>query len=220
MPKKVSLNIPKESYEELASLSEFYKQDIEQTILGILEVVGSSSHWITNLSKDYKMPIKPTTALTHMLDAATTSMVLFGEILEKLQAKGLFVLEDLSFDLDENSFTFSYSALNGSDLYIDSFYLALSPGLKSLTASCSLDVTKVSKKSLEKLKHVAEGFEAPAEFDELEQYYFEIEELDEELWTLFIQCEAEYMGDFPSIKQLSHAAEEILKKAGIRSRTE
>jgi hypothetical protein len=218
MVKKVSLNISDDSYQRLASLGDFYKRDIKKAIVDILDVVGHESQWIINLGKEYKVPVKLNTVMAHMLDASHTSIYsLFNEILERLEVKGLYVLEDLDIDLDKNYMFFSYTALRGCDLRIEEFHITLDPGLKTLTTTSYIEVKKVNKQVLGKLKELVQSVEVSEELGELsdlEDYNIKIEE-GEEFWYLKIECTGESLDCLPSVSKVSKFVERVFKEAGI-----
>jgi hypothetical protein len=59
MTKKISLDIPEDTYEELASLSKHYDLDIKQTILDLLEAIGEGGgSWLKLQSKKYSARAK------------------------------------------------------------------------------------------------------------------------------------------------------------------
>jgi len=216
MVKKVSLNISDDSYKELASLSDFYKQDVKEAIISILDAVGGHARAIINLSKGYEVPVELKTVISHTLGAGFNSIYsLFNEVLENLEVKGLYTLSDFDIDLDENYMWFSYDALVGCNLQIDGFYVTLKPGVKTLTTNSYIEVKKVNNKALRKLKKLVRSVEVPEEFDELEDYDIEIEE-DEEFWTLKIDCTAESFNYLPSVNRISEFVERAFKKAGIK----
>ena len=215
MVKKVSLNIPDDSYKQLASLSDFYNQDVKNAIISILDVVGGKGQRIINLSKEYKVPVKLVTVMSLIFRAGFDSIyTLFNKVLENLEVKGLYTLEDFGIDLDENYMWFFYAALVGCNLLIDGFYIDLKPGLKRLTTNSYIEVKKVNSKVLGKLKKLVQSVEVPEEFDEIEDYNIEIEE-DEEFWTLKIDCTAESLNYLPSVNRISEFVEQVFKKAGI-----
>ncbi len=218
MTRKVVLSIPDDNYKELASLSEFYKQDIKQTILEILETVGRNEDFLKKLNKGYKVPAEPKWALADVLHAGTDLILSSSIVLELLQAEGLFTLTELSCDLDESSFDFSYDALNGSNLCVDQFFVTMGHELKSLRAYSIIDAAKVGKKSLEKLEKLVEEIEQPKEFYDVEEYDIDIMP-GEEYPSLVIRCDAESLGDFPNVKELSRFVERLFKKAGILKKT-
>jgi hypothetical protein len=216
MVKKVSLNIPDDSYKELASLSDFYKQDVKDAIISVLDVVGGHARAIINLSKEYKVPVELKTVISHTLGAGFNSIYsLFNEILENLKVQGLYTLGDFSVNLDKNYIFLSYDALVGCNLQIDGFYVTLQPGVRTLTTNSYIEVKKVNNEALRKLKKLVRSVEVPEEFDELEDYDIEIEE-DEEFWTLRIDCTAESFNYLPSVNRISEFVERTFKKAGIK----
>jgi len=218
MNKKISITIPKDGYKELSSLSDFYELDVENAIISILDVVGKEGQWIINLSKDYKVPVKLTTVMSHIFSAGFHSMrAIFNEVLENLEVKGLYTLGDLDTDLDENYVWLHFDALVGCTLQIDGFSVVLEPGLKTLSATSYIEVKDVSNEALGKLKKLVKSDEVLEEFGalELEDYSMEIEG-DEEFCTLVIHCWAESLSYLPSIKRLSRFVEKLFKKAGIQ----
>ena len=220
MVKKISLNISDDSYKELASLSDFYKQDAKNAIASILDVVGREGQRIINLGKEYKVPVKLITVMYHMFDAGFSSINnLFNNVLESLEVKGLYTLSDFDVNLDENYMMFYYAALVGCNLQIDGFYITLEPGLKTLTTNSYIDVKQVKSEVLSRLKKFTRSVEVPEEFGELEGYNIEIEE-NEEFLTLRIECTAESLNYLPSINRISKFVEQIFEKAGIKREEE
>lgn len=59
-----------------------------------------------------------------------------------MDAKGLYMLDDFEFNLDEFSFTFTFAALEGSNTNVTSFGLTLEPGVKVLRADTIIEVAK------------------------------------------------------------------------------
>ena len=218
MNKKISLTVPEDSYKKLSSLSDFYKLDVENALISILDVVGREGQGIINLSEDYKVPVKLTTVMSHIFFAGFDSMrAIFNKVLENLEVKGLYTLGDLDTDLDANYMLLHFDALVGCNLQIDGFSVVLEPGLKTLRATSYIDVKEVSNEALAKLKKLVKSDEVLEEFDalEIEDYNIEIEE-DEESLTLVIHCWAESLSYLPSIKRLSKFVEKLFKKAGIK----
>jgi len=215
MVKKLSLNISDEKYEELALLSGFYKQDVKQMIDSAMDVLSANRRWLISLSEEYKAPVDFDRVLRDVFWLAGSSMYFFYKIPEKLGVKGLFRLDDFDFDLDEDYFMFAYSALSGSNLLVDAFYVWLERGGKTLSAHSIIEVNEVDKRSLDKLKEAIKDFDTPEGFQELEEFNVEIEE-EEEFWTLKVDCVVETLDYLPSIRQVSRFLRQIFKKAGIR----
>ncbi|MEM2888127.1 MAG: hypothetical protein QXR42_01440 [Candidatus Bathyarchaeia archaeon] len=215
MGKRIFLTIPDEIHNELTVLSDSYRLDIQKTIMSILEAICNLSRWVIGLKKDYEVPVNLTNVMSHIIYAAFHSSMLFNKILEKMDVKGLYTLGDLEFDLDENSMLFYYDALAGSSLYIDAFGLTIQPGLKTLTTYSHIDIEKLDKQILEKLKHLVNNFELPEEFDCLEDYDIEIEG-EEEFWTLKIDCTADSLHSLPSIREISQLVGQLFGRVGIK----
>ena len=217
MVKKVSLNISDDNYKELSSLSDFYNQDVEDVIISILDAVGMGASRIINLSKEYKVPVNLVSVIRQILDASICS--LSNEVLEKLEVKGLCRLEDFDIDIDLKHMWFYYSVLTDK-LQIDTFHLEIHPGLKYLDTKSYIDVEKVDSKALDKLYDLVESVEVPEEFGLLEDYLIpakiKINEEDEELWNLEVDCvAAASLNYLPSLKRISEFVEQIFKKVGI-----
>jgi hypothetical protein len=218
MVKKVSLDIPDNIYEEIASLCAFYKQDTKETIVSILDVVSREIHSLERLSKEYKAPVKLEWVLADMLNAGSHTIGLFNEILEKLEVKDLYALEDFELNPDEDYIYFAYAALEGNNLQVTSFALWMN-GLTTLRTESVIVTEKVNKQSLDKLKEVVkDDLIAPGTFRYLEDYTIDIDYEDDELWNLIIECTAVSIDHLPSIKQVSRFVKQILKKAGIQQK--
>ena len=219
MNKKISLTVTEDSYKKLSSLSDFYNLDVENAIISILDVVGREEQWIINLSKDYKVPVKLTTVMSHIFFAGFHSMrAIFNEVLENLEVKGLYTLGDLDTDLDENYMWLSYAALRGCNLLIDQIDITLKSGLKGLTTHSYIEVKKVNNKVLGKLKELVESIEIPPrEFGDVTDYKIEVEE-DDEFWHLRVDFTDESLSYLPSVKGISKFVERIFKKAGIKNK--
>lgn len=212
MVKKVSLNISDDNYKKLASLGDFYDQDVEETITSILDAVGSQAGQIINLSKEYKVPVKLITVIYCMLDAGLYSIYgLFNKVLERLEVKGLYTLEDFGIDLDEYFIWIWYNALPGCNLKIDGFYVRIN-GLKYLDTKSYIDAEKVDD---ETLYDIIQSVEVPEEFYDLD-YSFQIGG-DEELLTLEIEFVTDSLYYLPSLKIVSEFVEQVFKKVGIRN---
>lgn len=219
MNKKISLTVTEDSYKKLSSLSDFYNLDVENAIVSILDVVGRVGRGIINLSKDYKVPVKLTTVMSHIFFAGFHSMrAIFNEVLENLEVKGLYTLGDLDTDLDENYMWLSYAALRGCNLLIDQIDITLKSGLKGLTTHSYIEVKKVNNKVLGKLKELVESIEIPPrEFGDVTDYKIEVEE-DDEFWHLRVDFTDESLSYLPSVKGISKFVERIFKKAGIKNK--
>lgn len=218
MTKKVMLDLPENIYEKLSSISNIYNEEIDTTLVNILNVVGTESSWLENFRENYKVPIGSQNVLAHMLLAANHSMGFFNQVLEELNAKGFFAIEDFEYDLEENYFTFRYAGLQGSDFCIDGMSLTLKPNEISLRTESTIDVRSISKSSLEKLKQAVKKFDEPEglTFAWLENYSVDLEADDEEFWTLVVNCEGDCFDNFPTIEEISSVVKTLLTQAGIK----
>ena len=219
MVKKVSLNIPDDTYTELASLSDFHRQDVKDVIVAILSAVGSCGTSIMNLGKEYKVPVKLDNVMCQILDAGFEMMDrLSNQVLERLEVKGLYVLGDVEIDFDENDLWLQYNAMRGCNLKIDEFCVWIGR-LVTLRTSSYIEVKKADSRALTKLQKVVQNVEAREEFsgldiDEDEEINIKIEE-DEEFWTLVIEGTVGSFGNLPSVKRIAKFVEQIFRKARI-----
>jgi hypothetical protein len=219
MVKKVSLNIPDDTYTELASLSDFHKEDVKDVIATILSAVGSYGERIMNLGKEYKVPVKLNNVMCRILDAGFNMMDgLSNQVLDRLEVKGLYVPGDVGIDFDENDLWLQYDAIRGCNLKIDEFCVWIGK-VVTLRTSSYIEVKKVNSNALTKLQKVVQNVEAREEFsglniDKDEECNIKIEE-DEEFWTLVIECTVGSFGNLPSLKRMSKFVEQIFKKTGI-----
>ncbi|MEM3612664.1 MAG: hypothetical protein QW090_04835 [Candidatus Bathyarchaeia archaeon] len=215
MVKRISVAIADDIYENLSAFSNYYNENIQNAIKSILKIISMESPWITNLKNDYKVPVNLINVLAHVFRAAFHSLSFFNKVLEKMDVKGLYMLEDFEFDLDKNYMWLYYSALANCNLKIDAFDLTIQPGLKSLTTYSYIEAGKANKRILRDLKRLIQSVQVPEEFDYLENYDIEIIE-EEEFWTLKIDCKADSFDNLQSIKRISSFVEQVFKKAGIK----
>ena len=139
---RISLSIPQDTHERIKSLNDFYKKDIIEIINEIIEAISYESRWIINTSKEYKVPVDLINVVSHLFDAGIHSTnSLFNDILERLEAKDLFVHDFMEINLDEKSMWILFVALRGCDLYVDEFDVTLT-GLARLTATYLVDIEK------------------------------------------------------------------------------
>ena len=223
MIKRLSLGIPQNTHEQLVALSDFYKQDVAETINNILDVVGHLSQSIITIAKEYQVPVTLNATIQALFETGIHSTYsLFNVLLENLGVKGLFALEDFDIKLDEKRMWFLYDALVGCDLYVDQFDVTVEPGVLRLTTTSFIDVEKVGSKALEELKTLVqtieenEDLELPEEFYELEDYSVEVDEGEsDENWTLTVDCTAESFDYSPTVRSISEFVGKIFEKAGI-----
>jgi len=217
MVKKVSLDVKDDSYKELESLSAFYKQNVKDTILNIIDAIGRNRS-IEYLAQQYKVPVDLGAVVSHVFEAGSTlTQSLLNEILEKLKVKGLYVLEDFWISSDEDYMTFAFDALRGSNLEVDSFHIQLEHGISGIATLLAFTYFTSENESetetmSKKLKDIVDNADPPLEFEELDGYEIEIEEPG----VLTITCTGESIEYLPSPIVISKFVKKILKKAGIK----
>ncbi|MDG6222939.1 MAG: hypothetical protein IAX21_00910 [Candidatus Bathyarchaeota archaeon] len=215
MTKKISLDLPEKDYEELSSLGQLYNRDVNQVILDVINAVSTESHSIKTIRKESKVPIDLTSAIYSVFYAGRNAIDnLFNPILDKLGVKGLYLLNDMEFDIDDNSLSISFNAHKDCNLHIDEFNIWLESGGPSILASSYVETEKIN---IEKLRKLIEKADCPETEDYAELDTFETSMLDEdeEIATIQINLSAETVDDFPSIETLSIFVEKLLTKAKL-----
>jgi len=205
---KITLSVPEEIFKDLNSLSDFYNQDVNQTIISILNAISVESGWIINLAKEKKRSVIFDRILNEFLRAGVYSAHFFEKIPQELGGEGLFVLEDFDFSFVEDHLWFNYAATQESNLWITSFEFARNHCDNTITCNFYVDVEKAGAESLEKLECEAANY-----FEELdpEHYSYEVNED-----SISIQYTASSIEDFPILKQISKIIKEICAGAGIK----
>ncbi|MHA1409541.1 MAG: hypothetical protein ACTSQY_04355 [Candidatus Odinarchaeia archaeon] len=219
---ELSLSIPEASYEKLMELSEFYDKEIGVVVNELIEAVCFNSSWITKLSEEYKVPINLLNVVWHLLKAGIHSTnVLFNNILERLDAKGLFIQDDIIIDLDEGYTWIHFAALRGSKLYIESFDVTIT-ALVRLTASHLVEMEKIDDASLSRFYeivedvHLFEEIKPPESFHDLMEFSLDITE-DDEYLEMTIDITEESFHYLPPISDISELFKQILKNAKVNS---
>lgn len=205
---KITLNVPEETFKDLNSLSDFYNQDVNQTIISILNAISLESGWIINLGKEKKRSMIFDRILNEFLRAGVHSTYFFEKIPQELGGEGLFVLEDFDFSLVEDHFWFSYAATQESNLWITSFQFAMNHDDNTITCNFYVNFEKEDEKSLENLECEAANY-----FEELDPEHYSYEVTED---GISIEYTADSLEDFPSLKQISKIIKEICKEAGIK----
>jgi hypothetical protein len=218
MVTKISLNIPDDSYKELSRLADFYKLDVKDTILNILSEIGKSNDLIMNLSKQYKVPSESLgIAMSNILSLSQdTYYMIQRAVLDSFNVRGPYLMNHMEIDLEDVSMHFHFTGYaEDYNSLIGEFSFTVDTSQKTLQTYSVIEVEKVEKRALEKLKEIVKDFEMPEDFGELESCEFIIDESDDEYWNLEIDCFAESLSDFPSLSTISKTVSKILKKAGI-----
>ncbi|MHA1298742.1 MAG: hypothetical protein ACTSO9_04775 [Candidatus Helarchaeota archaeon] len=217
---EITLSISEDSHEKLMELSEFYDKEIGEILNEIIEAVCFQSGWITQLSEEYKVPINLLNVVWHLLEAGIRSTnIIENNILERLDAKGLFIQDDVIIDLDEGYTWIHFAALRGSKLYIESFDVTIT-ALVRLTASHLVDMEKIDDTSLSRMYEITENIPRskeitlPESFLDLMEVGLDIIEEDEYL-ELTIDITEEAFHYLPSIFDISELFKQILQNAGV-----
>jgi hypothetical protein len=216
---EISIDIPDSIYEQLDELSETFSQAVEETINEVLEAVIFELRWLVNLKKEDPVSRNIRSKISDQLySARMTDGALFIKILKELNAEGLFIANDMEIDLDDNRIWIYYHALDGSNLFVDSFDVTLT-GLKSLSADCIIQVDEDDYETLDKVKEhamkVSESSELPEEFYDLDFWEIDILAQDETSICLRADFSEESLEYLPSIPVISELFEKILTSAGV-----
>jgi hypothetical protein len=220
MTKLISLDIPEDIYEKLVSLCSFDEQNLKETVLNILQTISSKSESFIRLGQEYKGRMNLAGVISDVLEAGmTVTYMLFNPILEALETKGRYSLNDFGFDLDKGVISVSFCALKGCKLLVNEFYLNIERGISRNTYYSIIEVEKYSEANLRKLKKIVENYELPEEFqdefDELEDYFIEVDSDDEEYWRLLIDCTADSLQCLPKVERVSALLKTLFRKSGI-----
>ena len=217
---RIYLDVQQDTIEQLESLSEYYDGDIEDIINEIIEMISFRSGHLINISKEYRIPIRLGNVLFHLLDAGFQSTKsLFNDILDRLEAKGLFTASDMEFDLDEMRIWVYFEAFRDCELYVDSFDLTLT-GLQRITATYLVDVEKVDDATVDRIIDIAqdigwsEGLELPESFYDIMDSSIDVVDEDEFL-RLNIDITEENINYLPTIPDISEVFKQIMEKAGV-----
>jgi hypothetical protein len=220
MAKKISLDIPDDTYKKLQDFGASYNQDPKDIICGLLEAVGFESYGIKEFGKEYRVPVTFQNVIGDILEAGISSTKqLYNKVLEIVDAKGLYWFEDTGeneVDLEENSIRVVFQEYGDSpDLNVERLDFELAPGRKILSTQSMISAEKNTKRALNKLKKLVESFDYAAEFGESE---VTMEIIDEEVdyWLLKIDFAAEILDDFPKVAIISKYVKKLFKKAGIQ----
>ena len=155
MEKKISLKIPERTLKNLVSISDFYNQDIDQTIIGILNAIGKKSSSIIAQGKEKKRSVEFEKILVDLLQAGGLSADFFRMIPKELGSEDLFVLEDFDFCLEEDRLSIHYAATQKSALWITNFALEIIHSNYTLSCDSYVNIEKVSPEVLDSLEENA-----------------------------------------------------------------
>jgi len=218
MSEEINLRIPKDTFNRILELSEFFKQNKTEIINDILSSTSLVTESLINLAKECKFPVRFGMLVSRLLlVGSTVTRQLFDEVLEILGAKGLYAIEGLNLDVQENCLQVSFDS--HCDLQVDIFEVTLKPGLKELAAMAILEARNISEEAADRLKeivrNVEDEIELPEEFYDLEDYEIEVEDDLPDSLYLTVNCYADSVIFFPKIPRISQLIQQILQKAGI-----
>ena len=214
MVKKISLDLPDDNYEELASLGEFYNKDVKQVISVILHEICQKSSSIITLGKDYKGDLKLGQIMFFILSTGVEAIqLIFNNVLEKMGVKGLYLVDDFGYNLEKHDLWLHCVGFERSNLAVDAFHIHLKSdsGGPTLETYSYIEIEKINSEKLEKLKKLIEQVDLPVEFCDIDNIDLIIDE-NEERVTLQINLEAESLDDLPSLKVISRLISKSLGK--------
>ena len=208
MEKKITLVISDKTFQALASLSNFFNESFDKTVISVLNEVGTNSNLIVDRGREKKRSVGFDRVFNELLQAGFLSSEFFQKIPRQLDGEGLFVLQDFDFSLEEGRLAFTYAATQDSKLWITSFGLEMIRSEYVLACDSYVDLEKNGEESLEKLESSAHDC-----FEELdpEHYAYEVNENG-----LTVQYSTFSMDDLPSLRQVSTIIRDIFEGAEIK----
>lgn len=217
-PPRIVFNVSHGSYGRLASLGEYFNEKVKEIVTEIVEVIGFSSRWIINRSEVYQVPVSLTNVLSHLVVSGRQSTdSLFNDLLERFEAKGLFVHNDMDINFDEMSVWISFEALTGCDLYVHSFDISLM-GLARLEATYHVEIEKVDDLAIRRMRNIVdnvrESIDLPDSFQDLE-FVVDIDEYEESI-ILRVDITEESLDYLPLVPDISILFKQILDKSGLK----
>jgi hypothetical protein len=205
MEKKITLSIPERTLDNIVTISHFYGQNTNQTIIDMLNTIANSSSSVIAIGKERKRSTDFEKNLYDLLQAGFLTASFFQQILKKLNAEDLFFLQDLDYDLDEGRLWIHYAATPKSTLPIISFALEITHENYTLQCDSHIDLEKIDPEVLDTLEDRAASF-----FEELGCNY----EVTED--GLMVQYSAACLEDLPSLKKISKIIKEFFEESGIK----
>ena len=217
---KVSLDIPKDIYNQLNKLSESINQNAEETINEILDAVTFDLRSITESEKIDIIQHSLRYLISRQLTSARLiDNSLFKKVLKELDAEGLFRVSDMTLDLDDNSIWIHFDGLKGNNLVVHSLDVIIN-GLTSLKADYMVEVDEEDYETKWKVEEHAKRImrtrtELPEEFHELDPWEISVGEQEMTFFSLRVEFSEPSLVHLPSIPAISKLFEKILVKAGV-----
>jgi len=143
---------------------------------------------------------------------------LFNDLLERFEAKGLFVHNDMDINFDKMSLWISFEALTGCDLYVHSFDISLM-GLVRLEATYHVEIEKVDDLAIRRMRNIVdnvrESIDLPDSFQDLMEFVVDIDEYEESI-ILGVDITEESLDYLPLVPDISILFKQILDKSGLK----
>ena len=219
---KISIKLTKRQIE---ALEDFYMETgyrWEETIQSLIEAFRYDKHFLTSLMKNHKYVPRKERLLLALLEAIEGYYFLYqglvGKVLEVLECKGHYILNDMTIDIEKNEIILNFEQCKNSKLRVSSFGV----NMKGLIGYANLiAVGHIDEELYEKMKDELE--EARIKYSEdidehLESYdadYTEIHIFDE---TIMLTAAAEDVGYLPTIPKISKLFGKIIGYAKMKYR--
>ncbi len=219
MPKKLTLDLPDETYTQLSDLASSYKLDLKSAALGVLGTVCRHSGDLSQVSRSYTEETTLEDILNEMLyDYPTMRGCFVDGILRTFGAEGLFRADsantEFNLDADFLSILYDPNTCKARKEFpsIHNLLVRKEDGQFLIGAMTYTDENETSPESLAKLADLAEETENP--FD-CEEFRIEFDEGFDGHGTLTVDCWSSAIDELPKVKQLSKFVDKLLKKAGV-----
>jgi hypothetical protein len=217
MARTVVVDIPEKTYARLEKLSRFFGQDVDKSLLDLLESLSESDQWLESLGEKFKpAPVALSNFLTNMTTSAVMHIKKMDPIPEMFHVQGSFWITLFEADVDKGRFEFSYNTLPGCKLTVTRFDLNYSPEVINLYIMSMLEAEKTTPEALDKLKVALQSLK-PKIFKNLERFTVETEER-EGLFTIDLNCYAHSIRHFPSVLQISALLKRVFTTCGIEEK--
>lgn len=201
----VSLTISDELYEKLNKLCREFNIKFEHFMRQLLDSLAETEDMLLKFKRDIKVPINTNSFFYNIFNTYCIIWTnLFSRVLEVLNARGYYVVDDFDIDLNEMNIYITYVALEHTKIPIDAFSILLARGFVHLsTISC----INLSENEIVKLKERIK--ERVDEFADLLDYRIEIEE-GEGFQYLIIDILEEKLEYLPSLQVISLVINKLL----------
>ncbi|MCW3994525.1 MAG: hypothetical protein NWE98_00040 [Candidatus Bathyarchaeota archaeon] len=214
MPKKLSLEISDETYENLCKLADNFGLDYKTISNCILETVSAREYDITQLREMPGAEDNLRSILNEALETYPNFAYRVRELLTKLKAKGLFSIDpaNVEWDIEEDFFSVIFSPESSADYDFDMINVRKEKdGRYNLGTYTYVEIEETKDNSFGELVKASKSTDCPFYVDE-----YSIDAYDnEEFCTLSIEYWAESLEDLPSLKKADRFIKQILKRANV-----